>query len=66
MKTSLLPKVIFLEKINTETGNKRTAVRNSENGTVQLQLCLGSEHQKYGQLSQLSIRYSYDSIRQAV
>jgi hypothetical protein len=26
MKTSLLPKVIILEKINTETENKRTAV----------------------------------------
>ncbi len=28
MKTSLFPKVIILEKINTKTGNKRTAVRN--------------------------------------
>jgi hypothetical protein len=29
--------------------------------TVWLQFCPGAEHQKYGQLSQLSISYSYDS-----
>jgi hypothetical protein len=56
------PIASLLETMTIETGIMQTAVRKSKNGTVSKGSCSGAEHEKVGQLSQLSNHYPYDSV----